>query len=170
LFPIPAPFIRRSHGEGGKPQRPKETKVPRTCKPRTPTGEPRPKTGGRKKGSLNKWTVAICEAVLSVFADIQAATAWENGHFLNWALGNATYFYKLIAKLLPTQMRVLLCLVIPAKLSGAKCPAPANPAPPPANRAPKPAATGFWLPHDGATTDRAYALSYESALRDGGTR
>jgi phage terminase large subunit len=27
---------------------------------------------------------------------------------------------------------------------------------------------GFWLPHDGATTDRVYAVSYESALRDAG--
>ena len=28
----------------------------------------------------------------------------------------------------------------------------------------------FWLPHDGATQDRVYAVSYESALRDAGYR
>ena len=78
--------------------------MPRTYKPRIPPGEPRPKTGGRKKGSLNKSTVAIREAVLSVFADMQATTGRENGHFLDWALGNATDFYKLTARLLPLQV------------------------------------------------------------------
>jgi hypothetical protein len=77
--------------------------MPRTYKPRIPAGEPRPKSGGRKKGSLNKSTVAIREAVLSVFADMQATTGRENGHFLDWALGNATAFYKLTSKLLPMQ-------------------------------------------------------------------
>ena len=78
--------------------------MPRTYKPRTPQAEPRPKSGGRSKGSLNKSTVAIREAVLSVFADMQARTGRENGHFLDWALGNSTDFYKLTAKLLPTQV------------------------------------------------------------------
>jgi hypothetical protein len=78
--------------------------MPRTYKPRIPAGEPRPKSGGRKKGSLNKSTVAIREAVLSVFADMQATTGRENGHFLDWALGNSTDFYKLSSKLLPTQV------------------------------------------------------------------
>jgi hypothetical protein len=78
--------------------------MPRTYKPRIPAGEDRPKTGGRKKGSLNKSTVAIREAVLSVFADMQATTGRENGHFLNWALGNATDFYKLSSRLLPLQV------------------------------------------------------------------
>ena len=78
--------------------------MPRTYKPRIPPGEPHPKTGGRKKGSLNKSTVAIREAVLSVFADMQATTGRENGHFLDWALGNSTDFYKLSARLLPMQV------------------------------------------------------------------
>ena len=78
--------------------------MPRTYKPRIPAGEPRPKSGGRKKGSLNKSTVAIREAVLSVFADMQATTGRENGHFLDWALCNSTDFYKLSARLLPMQV------------------------------------------------------------------
>jgi hypothetical protein len=44
------------------------------------------------------------EAVLSVFADLQATTGRENGHFLDWPPGNATHFYKLNARLLPTQV------------------------------------------------------------------
>jgi hypothetical protein len=78
--------------------------MPRTYKPRIPAGEDRPKSGGRRKGSLNKSTVAIREAVLSVFADMQATTGRENGHFLDWALGNSTDFYKLSARLLPLQV------------------------------------------------------------------
>jgi hypothetical protein len=78
--------------------------MPRTYKPRIPAGEPRTKTGGRGKGTPNKSTVAIREAVLSVFADMQARTGRENGHFLDWALGNSTDFYKLSARLLPTQV------------------------------------------------------------------
>jgi hypothetical protein len=42
--------------------------------------------------------------VLSVFADMQATTGRENGHFLDWALGNSSDFYKLTSKLLPTQI------------------------------------------------------------------
>jgi hypothetical protein len=78
--------------------------MPRTYKPRIPSGEKRPKSGGRKKGSLNKSTVAIREAVLSVFADMQARTGRENGHLLDWALGNSTDFYTLISRLMPRQI------------------------------------------------------------------
>ena len=78
--------------------------MPRTYKPRIAAGEPRPKTGGRSKGSLNKSTVAIREAVLSVFADMQARTGRENGHFLDWARGNSTDFYRLASRLLPLQV------------------------------------------------------------------
>ena len=64
----------------------------------------RHKTGGRQKGTPNKSTLAIKEAMLSVFADLQAETGEENGHFLEWARGNATDFYKLSSKLLPLQV------------------------------------------------------------------
>ncbi|HMJ93886.1 MAG TPA: hypothetical protein VK472_07290 [Allosphingosinicella sp.] len=64
----------------------------------------RRKTGGRRKGTPNKTTVRIRDAMLSVFAELQAETGGENGHFLDWARDNSTDFYKLTAKLLPTQI------------------------------------------------------------------
>jgi hypothetical protein len=76
--------------------------MPRTYKPR-PAAK-RVKRGGRVKGTPNKSTAAIREAMLSVFADLQARTGRENGHFLDWALGNSTDFYKLTSRLLPLQV------------------------------------------------------------------
>jgi hypothetical protein len=73
-----------------------------------PAGAKRPKSGGRKKGSLNKSTIAMREAILQVFADMQATTGRENGHFLDWALGNATDFYKLTARLLRTRSPAMM--------------------------------------------------------------
>ena len=64
----------------------------------------RHKTGGRKKGSQNKSTAAIKEALLAVFAELQESAGSENGHFLEWARGNSTDFYKLASKLLPLQV------------------------------------------------------------------
>jgi hypothetical protein len=63
-----------------------------------------PKTGGRQKGTPNKTTAAIREAMLQVFADLQARAGGENGHLLEWASGNATDFYKLTARMLPLQV------------------------------------------------------------------
>jgi len=73
-----------------------------TARPRTP-GK-RPKHGGRKKGSLNRTTVAMRDAMLQVFAGMQATTGRENGHLLDWALANSTHFYKLSARLIPHQV------------------------------------------------------------------
>jgi hypothetical protein len=78
--------------------------MPRTYTSRIPAGSRRPKSGGRKKGSLNKSTVAIKEAMLQVFAELQARTGRENGHFLDWVLGNSTDFYKPASRLLPIQV------------------------------------------------------------------
>ena len=64
----------------------------------------RRKTGGRTKGTPNKTTVKIKDAMLSVFADLQAESGSENGHFLGWARGNPTDFYRMSTKLLPTQI------------------------------------------------------------------
>ena len=72
--------------------------------PRARAPRKRPKTGGRTKGTPNKSTLAIREAMLSVFADLQAEAGRENGHFLDWARGNATDFYKLTTRLLPLQV------------------------------------------------------------------
>ena len=71
----------------------------------TPSTKPkRPKTGGRKKGTPNKSTSAIREAVLGVFADLQEEAGSPNGHFLGWARASPTDFYRLASKLLPLQV------------------------------------------------------------------
>jgi hypothetical protein len=75
--------------------------------PESPTNPARPKrrkTGGRQKGTPNKSTAAIREAMLHVFADLQADAGRENGHFLEWARDHSTDFYKLLARLLPRQV------------------------------------------------------------------
>lgn len=56
---------------------------------------------GRPKGVPNKTTVAMKEAILSVYGDLQAETKKQHGHFLEWAKGNPTDFYKIAAKLIP---------------------------------------------------------------------
>ena len=78
--------------------------MPRTYTPRLAEGEKRQKAGGRRKGTPNKSTIAIREAVLQVFADLQHRSGEANGHLMDWALGNATDFYKLSSKLLPRQV------------------------------------------------------------------
>ena len=71
----------------------------------SPSNRPRrAKTGGRRRGSVNKSTAAIRDAMLQVFADLQAEGEVENGHFLDWARANSTDFYKLISRLLPRQV------------------------------------------------------------------
>jgi hypothetical protein len=59
---------------------------------------------GRVKGVPNKTTAAFKEAIVAVYADLQAETGAEHGHFLEWAKGTPTEFYKLAAKLLPLQV------------------------------------------------------------------
>ena len=78
--------------------------MPRTYTPRTPAGARRPKTGGRQKGTPNKSTAAIREAMLEVFAELQARTGEQNGHLLEWASGNAGDFYKLSTRMVPMQI------------------------------------------------------------------
>lgn len=41
---------------------------------------------------------------MSVYADLQADSGKEHGHFLEWAKGAPTEFYKIAAKLLPLQV------------------------------------------------------------------
>lgn len=65
---------------------------------------------GRPKGAQNKSTKAMKAAIEAVYADLQekqreeAGTDNENAHFLQWAIDNATEFYKLASKLLPLQL------------------------------------------------------------------
>jgi hypothetical protein len=61
---------------------------------------------GRPKGALNKTTVAMKEAVLGVYADLQESAGGGRAHFKAWAEANPTDFYKGIAsKLLPMDVR-----------------------------------------------------------------
>ena len=64
----------------------------------------RHKTGGRQKGTPNKASAAIREAMLAVFEALQARAGGNNAHMLKWAEANSTDFYKLASKLLPLQI------------------------------------------------------------------
>jgi hypothetical protein len=59
---------------------------------------------GRQKGVLNKTTATVKEAMVAVYADLQASRGRDHGHFSEWAKANPTEFYKLYAKLLPTEI------------------------------------------------------------------
>jgi len=61
------------------------------------------KTGGRQKGSVNKTTSAIKEALEQAFQDIGGVAALSN-----WGRDNQTEFYKLWAKLLPQEVNAKL--------------------------------------------------------------
>lgn len=56
---------------------------------------------GRPKGSANKLTLAMKDAISSVYADLQEETGEPHGHFKDWAKANATDFYKIASKLIP---------------------------------------------------------------------
>lgn len=62
---------------------------------------------GRPKGSPNKTTAIMKDAIAAVYADLQASVedaGNANAHFLAWAKENATDFYKLASKLIPVQL------------------------------------------------------------------
>jgi hypothetical protein len=59
---------------------------------------------GRKKGVPNKTTVAVKAAMQAVYADLQAQSGKDHGHFAKWAEENPTEFYKLWSKMLPTEV------------------------------------------------------------------
>ena len=61
----------------------------------------RPKYGGRKKGTPNKSTAAIRDAVFDAFAALQAECGGDHGHLLDWARDHPTDFYRLAARLMP---------------------------------------------------------------------
>ncbi|MBM3356527.1 MAG: hypothetical protein FJY54_02230 [Betaproteobacteria bacterium] len=58
------------------------------------------KTGGRTKGTPNKITRAFREAVQAVYHDIGGDEA-----FAAWARDNPTEFYRIAARLIPTELR-----------------------------------------------------------------
>jgi len=56
------------------------------------------KTGGRQVGTPNKITTAFKDAIRFVYEDIGGHAA-----FANWAKENPTDFYKIAARLIPTE-------------------------------------------------------------------
>ena len=56
------------------------------------------KTGGRQVGTLNKITATFKDAIRTVYEDIGGHAA-----FAAWAKKNQTDFYKIAARLIPTE-------------------------------------------------------------------
>lgn len=59
------------------------------------------KTGGKVKGTPNKLTKTVKETVLAVFNDLQQD---PQANLLAWGTDNPTEFYKIAAKLIPTEV------------------------------------------------------------------
>ena len=57
------------------------------------------KTGGRKKGTQNKFTLSVKDSVLKTFGNLGGVK-----HMTTWAKENPTEFYKIAAKLIPTEI------------------------------------------------------------------
>lgn len=60
------------------------------------------KMGGRQKGSVNKTTRTVKEVVLMVFNELQED---ENHDLMSFAIKNPVEFYKIAAKLIPTEVK-----------------------------------------------------------------
>lgn len=61
------------------------------------------KTGGRKAGTPNKITAKVRESFETAFSMLQQD---RSANLLTWARSNPTEFYKLAAKLIPTDVNV----------------------------------------------------------------
>jgi hypothetical protein len=59
-----------------------------------------PKKGGRKAGTPNKFTKSFREAVLVAYENIGGTEA-----FSHWAAENQTEFYRIAARLIPTEFK-----------------------------------------------------------------
>lgn len=66
-------------------------------------GKPKglPKTGGRAKGSQNKFTRTVKDTFSEVFNDLQDD---PHSNLFSWGRENPTEFYKLASKLIPTEI------------------------------------------------------------------
>lgn len=62
--------------------------------------KPGERRGGRPKGGLNKTTKAVKEALVEAFEKMGGVP-----HFVKWGKDNPTEFYKLWAKMLPTEIK-----------------------------------------------------------------
>jgi hypothetical protein len=65
-----------------------------------PFSEGKAKTGGRQAGTPNRLTGLFREAVLWVYNGMGGHAA-----FLQWARENPTEYYKIAARLIPTELR-----------------------------------------------------------------
>lgn len=61
----------------------------------------KPKTGGKVKGTPNKLTKTVKETVLAAFNDLQQD---PKTNIVAWGKDNPTEFYKIAAKLIPTEV------------------------------------------------------------------
>lgn len=59
------------------------------------------KTGGRQKGTPNKTTVAVKEALLEAFDNLGGVPA-----LVTWGMGNPTAFYQIWSKLAPIEAKI----------------------------------------------------------------
>ena len=59
---------------------------------------------GRPKGSRNRQTLVMKDAMTAVFNDLQAETGRPYGHMFDWGKENPTDFYKLCGRLIPYQV------------------------------------------------------------------
>ncbi len=66
------------------------------------------KTGGRKPGSLNKFTANVKNAFAEAFDKLGGVDA-----LVAWGAENRTDFYKLASKLIPTEMAGSLTIETP---------------------------------------------------------
>jgi hypothetical protein len=60
------------------------------------------KIGGKVKGTPNKLTRTVKETVLAAFNDLQQDA---KANITSWAKENPTEFYKIAAKLIPTEVK-----------------------------------------------------------------
>lgn len=72
-----------------------------------PVGRPKgiPKSGGRKPGVQNKFTLGVKEAVLVAFQKLQEDPKTDLAAF---AKANQTEFYKIAARLIPTEVNATI--------------------------------------------------------------
>ena len=78
--------------------------------PRGHKGEPRTPGSGRLKGEPNKLTKSVKEVIASVFNELQemnekGAPRYPGAYMLNWAKNEPGEFYRLAARLIPTELQ-----------------------------------------------------------------
>lgn len=60
----------------------------------------KPKTGGRRPGSVNRFTGTFRDAVQTVYNDLGGHAAFQK-----WAKSNPTEYYRIASKLIPLEIK-----------------------------------------------------------------